>query len=134
MVKVVNVISDIGHGAQIVAKPLASQWRKTVDDHIMPNVKEGLAFVGKQAAESVDVLAEAVMGAEAKRETSEALKTLQKAIMEDANATSASADFAEDAVRFLKSSLVNPFCQQQQPSYIIFDSNYLFSAFMCYLP
>ena len=59
VVKVVNVISDIGFGAQKVAKkvskgaePLilqsAAQWRKTVDHHIMPNVQDGLAFVGEK--------------------------------------------------------------------------------------
>ena len=52
MVKVVNVISDIGHGAQKVAKkvgkasqPLishsAAQWRRTVDQHIMPGLNQG---------------------------------------------------------------------------------------------
>ena len=95
MVKVVNVISDIGHGAQKVAKkaaqeaqPLikhsAAQWRRTVDDHIMPNVKTGLAFVEGKAVEGVDVLAEAVMGTEAKEETAEAFKTLHRALVTDA--------------------------------------------------
>ena len=52
VVKVVNVISDIGHGAQKVAKkvgkasqPLishsAAQWRRTVDQHIMPGLNQG---------------------------------------------------------------------------------------------
>ena len=92
VVKVVNVISDIGHGAQKEAKkaakeaePLikqsAAQWRRTVDDYIMPNVETGLAYVGEKAVEGVDVLAEAVMGSEAKVETAEALKTLHGALV-----------------------------------------------------
>ena len=51
VVKVVNVISDIGHGANIVAKKVgkasqpiikegAAQWRKTVDQHIMPSLNQ----------------------------------------------------------------------------------------------
>ena len=95
VVKVVNTISDIGHGAQKVAQPLirhsAAHWRRTVDDHIMPNVKEGLTFVGEMAAEGivtgVDALAEAVMGSQAKQETSQAFKTLHKAFLEGHNET-----------------------------------------------
>ena len=94
VIKVVNVISDIGHGAQKVARkaaqdaePLirgsASAWRKTVDDHIVPGVKMGMDFMGEKAVESVDMIAEAVMGTEAKSETAKALKTLQTAIMEE---------------------------------------------------
>ena len=96
VVKVVNVISDIGHGAQKVAKkvgkasqPLishsAAQWRRTVDQHIMPSLNQGLAFVGEKAAEGlssgVDVIAEAVMGSEAKEETSAAFQTLHRALV-----------------------------------------------------
>ena len=98
VVKVVNVISDIGHGAQKVAKkvgkasqPLishsAAQWRRTVDQHIMPSLNQGLAFVGEKAAEGlssgVDVIAEAVMGTEAKEETSVAFQTLHRALVND---------------------------------------------------
>ena len=65
--KVVNVISDIGHGAQKVARKAAkgaepiirgsaALWRKTVDEHIVPNVNEGLDFMGEKAVESVDML------------------------------------------------------------------------------
>ena len=96
VVKVVNVISDIGHGAQKVAKkvgkasqPLishsAAQWRRTVDQHIMPSLNQGLAFVGEKAAEGlssgVDVIADAVMGSEAKDETSVAFQTLHRALV-----------------------------------------------------
>jgi hypothetical protein len=55
VVKVVNVISGISHGAQKVAaraakkaQPVLQQsaatWRRTVDDHIVPNVKVGLVI------------------------------------------------------------------------------------------
>lgn len=105
MVKVVNVISDIGHGAQKVAKkvskdaqPLidfsAAQWRRTVDDHIMPNVKTSLDFVGQKAVEGVDSLADAVMGPQAKQETSQALKTLHRAL----NNNGTLENLAEEAV------------------------------------
>merc|ERR1711953_764894 len=98
VVKVVNVISDIGHGAQKVAKRVskdaepiikssAASWRRTVDEHIMPNVQSGLNYVGEKAVEGlstgVDAVAEAVMGAEAKEETAEALKTLHTAWLTD---------------------------------------------------
>ena len=52
-----------------------------VDDHIMPNVKEGLDFMGEKVAENVDMLAEVVMGTEAKTETAKALETLHHAVM-----------------------------------------------------
>ena len=91
-----------GHGAQKVAKKVskeaepiikhsAASWRRTVDEHIMPNVHSGLAFVGEKAVEGlstgVDVMADAVMGTEAKEETAEALKTLHMAWLAE-NSTS----------------------------------------------
>ena len=123
VVKVVNVISDIGHGAQKVARKVskeaepmikhsAASWRRTVDEHIMPNVQSGLAFVGEKAVEGlstgVDVMAEAVMGTEAKEETAEALKTLHMAWLAE-NATAEDYHYAESqelmikALTFLKS-------------------------------
>ena len=47
----------------------------------MPNVKEGLDFMGEKVAENVDMLAEVVMGTEAKTETAKALETLHHAVM-----------------------------------------------------
>jgi len=92
VVKVVNVISDIGHGAQKVAKkvgkasqPLishsAAQWRRTVDQHIMPGLNQGLSFVGEKTVEGVDVIAGHVMGTKAAEETSMAVKTLHRALI-----------------------------------------------------
>ena len=100
VVKVVNVISDIGFGAQKVAKkvsknaePLimhsASEWRRTVDDHIMPYAQEGLNFVGEKAAQGfsdgVDAIADVVLGSEKKVETASALKTLHQAFVSSEN-------------------------------------------------
>lgn len=67
-----------------------------MDDHILPNVKDGLAFVGGKAAEGVDSLAEAVMGPEAKYETSEALKTLHEAFVAGEDNKSADLASSED--------------------------------------
>ena len=47
----------------------------------MPNVKDGLDFMGEKVAENVDMLAEVVMGSEAKTETAKALETLHHAVM-----------------------------------------------------
>ncbi len=64
VVKVVNVISDIGHGGMKVARRVqesatpvvleaASKWRQTVDTHIAPNVEKGINFVGQKAVEGM---------------------------------------------------------------------------------
>ena len=119
VVKVVNVISDIGHGAQKVAKRVskdaepiikhsAATWRRTVDDHIMPNVQSGLNYMGEKAVEGlstgVDAVAEAVMGTEAKEETAEALKVLHTAWLAENSSTTAQDDYdyAESQAKMMK--------------------------------
>ena len=68
----------VSKDAEPIIKSSAASWRRTVDEHIMPNVQSGLNYVGEKAVEGlstgVDAVAEAVMGAEAKEETAEALK------------------------------------------------------------
>ena len=63
----------------------AKQWRHTVDHHIAPAVRSGLVTVGETTVNGVkagvDMLAETMMGAEAKEETWGALSTLAKAVM-----------------------------------------------------
>jgi len=88
VVKVVNVISDIGHGANIVAKkvgkasqPLISEAQWRFDQHIMPSLNQGLAFVGEKAVEGVDMIASHVMEPLAKEETSAAFQTLHRALI-----------------------------------------------------
>ena len=91
-------LSDLGEmtmnameKAKPVVKASAKKWRHTVDHHIAPSVRSGLVTMGKHTVQGVtagvDMLAEAVMGEEAKEETFTAMKTLAKAIMGD-NVTS----------------------------------------------
>ena len=125
VVKVVNVISDIGHGAQKVAKRVskdaepiikssAASWRRTVDEHIMPNVQSGLNYVGEKAVEGlstgVDAVAEAVMGAEAKEETAEALKTLHTAWLTDNSTAQDDYYYAESQQAMVMKLLITFFC------------------------
>ena len=125
VVKVVNVISDIGHGAQKVAKRVskdaepiikssAASWRRAVDEHIMPNVQSGLNYVGEKAVEGlstgVDAVAEAVMGAEAKEETAEALKTLHTAWLTDNSTAQDDYYYAESQQAMVMKLLITFFC------------------------
>ena len=80
----------------------------------MPNVQSGLNYVGEKAVEGlstgVDAVAEAVMGAEAKEETAEALKTLHTAWLTDNSTAQDDYYYAESQQAMVMKLLITFFC------------------------
>ena len=82
---VVEMGSQFIEEAKPVIRQSAKTWRHTVDHKIAPSVRAGLVSVGKHTVQGiksgVELLAETVMGAEAKEETEGALSVLADAVM-----------------------------------------------------